>query len=66
VYTAIELANGNLMGLEIPLKVPESSLKQGWNLPDVMSDYDCDIALGDGILTISAGVGDEAARVWLP
>ncbi|MFZ0888035.1 MAG: hypothetical protein WA005_06260, partial [Candidatus Binataceae bacterium] len=62
VYTVDECANAYLVRLEMPRRVPASSLKRLWNLPDEMPDYDYNIALGDGVLTINASVRGEALR----
>jgi ferredoxin len=62
VYTVSEHANAYLVRLEMPRKLPASSLKRLWNLPDEMPDYDYNIALLDGVLTISASVRGEALR----
>jgi len=62
VYTVSEHANAYLVRLEMPRKLPASSLKRLWNLPDDMPDYDYNIALLDGVLTISASVRGEALR----
>ncbi|HVA78397.1 MAG TPA: 4Fe-4S dicluster domain-containing protein, partial [Candidatus Binataceae bacterium] len=40
VYTVREYANAYLVRLEMPRKMPASSLKRIWNLPDQMPDYD--------------------------
>jgi hypothetical protein len=62
VYTVSEHANAYLVRLEMPRKLPASSLKRLWNLPDEMPDYEYNIALLDGVLTISASVRGEALR----
>jgi ferredoxin len=62
VYTVSEHANAYLVRLEMPRTLPASSLKRLWNLPDEMPDYDYNIALLDGVLTISASVRGEALR----
>jgi ferredoxin len=62
VYTVSEHANAYLVRLEMPRKLPASSLKRLWNLPDEMPDYDYNIALLDGVLTVSASVRGEALR----
>jgi ferredoxin len=62
VYTVSEHANAYLVRLEMPRKLPASSLKRLWNLPDEMPDYDYNVALVDGVLTISASVRGEALR----
>ena len=62
VYTVSERANAYLVRLEMPRRIPASSLKRLWNLPDEMPDYDYTVALGDGVLTISASVRGETLR----
>ena len=62
IYTVTEHANAYLVRLEMPRKIPPSSLKRLWNLPDEMPDYDYNIALLDGVMTISASVRGEALR----
>jgi hypothetical protein len=46
----------------MPRKLPASSLKRLWNLPDEMPDYDYNMTLGDNVLTIHASVRGEALR----
>ena len=62
VYTVAEYANAYLVRLEMPRKLPPSSLKRLWNLPDEMPDYDYNILIGDNVITISASVRGEAIR----
>lgn len=62
VYTSSEHANAYLVRLEMPRRVPQSSLKRLWDLPDEMPDYDYNISLDDGVLAISASVRGEALR----
>jgi hypothetical protein len=62
VYTVSEHANAYLIRLEMPRKIPASSLKRLWNLPDEMPDYDYNIALSDNVIAISASVRGEALR----
>ena len=62
VYTVAEYANAYLVRLEMPRKLPPSSLKRLWNLPDEMPDYDYNIMLGDNVVTISASVRGETIR----
>ncbi|HUY27726.1 MAG TPA: hypothetical protein VMV27_09935, partial [Candidatus Binataceae bacterium] len=62
VYTVREFANAYLVRLEMPRKMPASSLKRIWNLPDQMPDYDYNLNLGDSVLAISASVRGEAIR----
>ena len=59
VYTVAEYANAYLVRLEMPRKLPPSSLKRLWNLPDEMPDYDYNIMLGDNVITVSASVRGE-------
>ncbi len=62
VYTVAEFANAYLLRLEMPRKLPQSSLKRLWNLPDEMPDYDYTITLADSVLSINASVRGEALR----
>jgi hypothetical protein len=62
VYTVGEYANAYLVRLEMPRKLPPSSLKRLWNLPDEMPDYDYNIVLGDAVLSINASVRGETIR----
>jgi hypothetical protein len=62
VYTVAEYANAYLVRLEMPRKLPPSSLKRLWNLPDEMPDYDYNIMLGDNVITVSASVRGETIR----
>ena len=62
VYTVAEYANAYLVRLEMPRKLPPSSLKGLWNLPDEMPDYDYNIVLGDNVLAINASVRGETIR----
>jgi ferredoxin len=62
IYTVSEHANAYLVRLEMPRKLPNSSLKRLWNLPDEMPDYDFNITVADGVLSISASVRGEALR----
>ena len=62
VYTVGEYANAYLVRLEMPRKLPPSSLKRLWNLPDEMPDYDYNIVLGDAVLSINASVRGETLR----
>jgi hypothetical protein len=62
VYTIDEHSNAYLVRLEMPRRVPASSLKRLWNLPDEMPDYDYNISLNDAVLTIAASVRGEAMR----
>jgi len=62
VYTVAEYANAYLVRLEMPRKLPLSSLKRLWDLPDEMPDYDYNVMLGDNVLSISASVRGETIR----
>ena len=62
VYTVAEYANAYLVRLEMPRKLPGSSLKRLWNIPDEMPDYDYSIMLGDNVLSVSASVRGETIR----
>jgi len=62
VYRVAEFSNAYLARLEMPRKLPQSSLKRLWNLPDEMPDYDYTISLNDAVLAISASVRGEALR----
>jgi len=62
VYTISEHTSAYLVRLEMPRRIPVSSLKRLWNLPDEMPDYDYTIALGDAVLTINASVRGETLR----
>ena len=62
VYTVAEYANAYLVRLEMPRKLPLSSLKRLWDLPDEMPDYDYNIMLGDNVLSINASVRGETIR----
>lgn len=62
VYAVIEHANAYLVSLELPRRIPASSLKELWRLPDEMPDYDYSIALHGNTLAIRAGVRGEAMR----
>jgi hypothetical protein len=62
VYTVTELANAYLVSLELPRRIPASSLKELWKLPDEMPDYDYNISLDGNVLAIRAGVRGDAMR----
>ena len=62
VYSVGEEANAFLVRLELPRRMPTSSLKTTWELPDVMPDYVCNLELADNVLSIRAGLPDESRR----
>lgn len=62
VYTVVEHDNAYLVSLEMPRRIPASSLKELWRLPDEMPDYDYSITLHGNVLAVRAGVRGEAMR----
>ena len=62
VYDVLEHANAYLVSIEMPRRIPASSLKELWRLPDEMPDYDYTITLHDRVLAVRAGVRGEAMR----
>jgi len=62
VYTVVEHANAYLVGIEMPRRIPASSLKELWKLPDEMPDYDYTVTLHGRVLAVRAGVRGEAMR----
>jgi hypothetical protein len=62
VYTVVEHANAYLVGIEMPRRIPNSSLKELWKLPDEMPDYDYTVTLYEKVLGVRAGVRGDAMR----
>jgi hypothetical protein len=62
VYTVVEHANAYLVSIEMPRRIPASSLKELWKLPDEMPDYDYTVTLHNGVLAVRAGVRGDAMR----
>ncbi len=62
VYTVVEHANAYLVAIEMPRRIPNSSLKELWKLPDEMPDYDYTVTLHERVLSVRAGVRGEAMR----
>jgi len=62
VYTVVEHANAYLVSIEMPRRIPASSLKELWKLPDEMPDYDYTVTLHGNVLAVRAGVRGEAMR----
>jgi hypothetical protein len=62
VYTVVEHANAYLVAIEMPRRIPASSLKQLWKLPDEMPDYDYTVTLHGNVLAVRAGVRGDAMR----
>ena len=62
VYTVDEYPNAYLARIEMPRRVPASSLKEIWKIPDEMPDYDYGLTLHDNVLAVRAGVPGETMR----
>jgi hypothetical protein len=62
VYTVVEYPNAYIARIEMPRRVPASSLKEVWHVPDKMPDYDYTLTLHDNVLAMRAGVPGETMR----
>ena len=62
VYTVVEHPNAYTARIEMPRRVPASSLKEVWHVPDEMPDYDYTLTLQDNVLAVRAGVPGETMR----
>jgi hypothetical protein len=62
VYTVTEAANAYLVRLELPHRMPASSLKEMWQLSEVAPTYDFTIEVSNNVLGISARLHGEALR----
>ena len=62
VYTGVEHSNAYLVSIEMPRRIPASSLKELWKLPDEMPDYDYTVTLHGSVLAVRAGVRGDAMR----
>ncbi|HTT76880.1 MAG TPA: hypothetical protein VMF50_13010 [Candidatus Binataceae bacterium] len=62
VYTVTEYENAYLVRLELPRRMPSSSLKQVWRLDDARPEYDFTIELSHNVLAIRARLRGEALR----
>ena len=62
VYTVSEYANGYLVRLELPRRMPSSSLKQVWHLKGAVPEYDCVCELSHNVLVIRGRLHGEALR----
>lgn len=62
VYSVLESETAYLVRLELPRRMPNSSLKEVWHISDEMPDYACRLTLSDNVLCITAGLPDEARR----
>jgi len=62
VYSVTEWKNAYMVRLEMPRRLPASSLKEAWGLPDAMPDYTYSLDLQNQVLAIQASVPSEAIR----
>jgi hypothetical protein len=62
VYTVTEYDNAYLVRLELPRKMPSSSLKQVWHLCEAKPEYDFIIELSHNVLSIRGRLHGEALR----
>ena len=62
VYTVTEYENAYLVRLELPRKMPSSSLKQVWHLGEAKPEYDFIIELSHNALSIRGRLRGEALR----
>jgi len=62
VYMVVEHANAYLVSIEMPRRIPASSLKELWKLPEEMPDYDYTVTLHGNVLAVRAGVRGDAMR----
>jgi hypothetical protein len=62
VYAVDEYPNAYLARIEMPRRVPPSSLKEIWNVDDEMPVYDYSLTLHDNVLAVRAGLPNETMR----
>jgi hypothetical protein len=62
VYTVTEYENAYLVRLELPRRMPSSSLRQVWHLGEARPEYDLTIELGHKVLSIRGRLRGEAPR----
>jgi NAD-dependent dihydropyrimidine dehydrogenase PreA subunit len=62
VYTVADFGGAFLVRMEFPRRVPDIGITKRQNLPDELPDYDYDLDLQDGQLTIRGKCTDEAVR----
>jgi hypothetical protein len=62
VYTITEHENAYLVRLELPRKMPSSSLKEAWHLSEAKPEYDSIIELSHNVLSIRGRLRGEALR----
>jgi hypothetical protein len=62
VYTVEDRGSAFLVRVEFPRRMPEIGVAKRDNLPAEMPDYDYDLELSDGQLTVKGKCTDEAVR----
>jgi len=62
VYTVEDLGGGYLLRLELPRRVPVTSVKERLGIADEMPDYEYALMLANGSLLVRARVGDAGVR----
>ncbi|MGH7822326.1 MAG: hypothetical protein ACREQ9_21395, partial [Candidatus Binatia bacterium] len=62
VYRLEDVGGGYLFQLEFPRALPPTGLKEELGLPDVMPDYDYDLALVNGSFVVRGRVMDARVR----
>lgn len=62
VYTVADRDGAFLVRMEFPRRLPDIGITKRQNLPDELPDYDYDLDLQDGQLTIRGKCTDEAVR----
>jgi NAD-dependent dihydropyrimidine dehydrogenase PreA subunit len=62
VYTVEDRGGAFLVRMEFPRRVPDIDVAKRESLPDEMPDYDYDLELRDGQLTVKGKCTDEAVR----
>lgn len=62
VYTVEDRGGAFLVRLEFPRRMPDIGIGNGASLPDELPDYDYDLQLQDGQLTIKGKCADETVR----
>jgi hypothetical protein len=62
VYTVTEFENAYLIRLELPRKMPSSSLKEVWHLGEARPEYDFIIELSHNVLSVRGRLRGDALR----
>jgi len=62
VYALREFANGALLRMELPRRVPPSSQKRALGIPDEMPDYQIGLMLENGYLVVKGKLPDPTLR----